>query len=460
VVALVVIAFLRTLNRSQFGEVLEAIRENEERSTFIGFDPRAYKVAAFALGALLCGLSGALKALYDTSTAVSTLDVDTSGDFVVYTIVGGAGTLFGPLVGTAIISYLSNVVSGFSAFTNSWRLIEGVIFVAVIVFLPGGVLGALKDQARARARLKGVAIGRARIGAVGVWNAVESGPAGKPLPPRPLEDPTAREPVLRTANLGKWFGAFAANSEITLSVQPGEMRAVIGPNGAGKTTLFNVLAGTTPPSDGQIYFKNEAMTHLDGPRRVRRGIAKAFQTANIYNDQTVLQNCRLAALAKVQGTFAPQFLLRSDRLSEVDEMAHQALERLDLGELAGRRAGDLSHGDKKRLDIAIALATQPELLLLDEPVAGMSLEEVRKTDALLRGIGRTMTVMIIEHDIDLVMGISDSITVLHQGRVLAQGTPSEIRANKTVQEAYLGGHLQTEVPGVADDAPAAGGSAP
>ncbi len=248
--------------------------------------------------------------------------------------------------------------------------------------------------------------------------------------------------ILSTNELGKKFGNFAANSDIDFSVREGELRAVIGPNGAGKTTFFNLLSGLLNASGGTIRFKDQDITHLPGPLRVERGIAKAFQTANIYPDETVLQNCRLAALARVQGSFAPEFFRASRRLSAVDEIALEALSLVDLSSLAEQRAGDLSHGDKKRLDIALALATRPQILLLDEPVAGMSIEEVHKTDQLIRALAKRMTVLIIEHDMDLIMGISDSITVLHQGRVLAQGTPAEIRSNRAVQQAYLGGYAE------------------
>jgi ABC-type branched-subunit amino acid transport system ATPase component len=248
-------------------------------------------------------------------------------------------------------------------------------------------------------------------------------------------------PLLETRGLTKRFGNFSANSDIDFSVAPGELRAVIGPNGAGKTTFFNMLAGTTSISDGVLTFKGRAITQTAGPARVALGIAKAFQTANIYPEQTVLQNCRLAALAKRQGQFSFEFFRPSKRLSDIDETAAEALDLLHLGDIAQLRAGDLSHGDKKRLDIAIALATKPDVLLLDEPVAGMALEEVHKTGALIKALAKRMTVLLIEHDMDMIMGISDSITVLYQGRVLAQGTPAEIRANTTVQEAYLGGHV-------------------
>jgi branched-chain amino acid transport system ATP-binding protein len=247
--------------------------------------------------------------------------------------------------------------------------------------------------------------------------------------------------LLNTRKLTKRFGAFAANSDIDFTVRGGELRAVIGPNGAGKTTLFNMIAGATPATSGEICFNGEVITALSGPRRVVRGIAKAFQTANIFADESVLQNCRLAALARSQGAFAPAFFRRSRRDGEVDERARAALEAVDLSALAETRAGDLAHGDKKRLDIALAIATQPTLLLLDEPVAGMAIEEVQRTDRLIRALAKRMTVLLIEHDMDLIMGISDAITVLHQGRVLAEGTPAEIRANERVQEAYLGGHV-------------------
>ncbi|GAC1302238.1 MAG: ABC transporter ATP-binding protein [Vulcanimicrobiaceae bacterium] len=253
------------------------------------------------------------------------------------------------------------------------------------------------------------------------------------------------DPILETKNLGKRFGAFAANSAIDFAVREGELRAVIGPNGAGKTTFFNLLSGIATATEGDIFFRGERITQLAGPRRVARGIAKAFQTANVYPDETVLQNCRLAAIAHTQGGFKLELFRTSHRSGAVNTIAQEALAFVDLASLADARAGDLSHGDKKRLDIAVALATKPQILLLDEPVAGMSIEEVHKTDALIRALAKKMTVLLIEHDMNMIMGISDSITVLHQGKILAEGTPAEIRANQRVQDAYLGGHAEGHV---------------
>ena len=429
---LVVLVLFRMLTRSQFGEVLGAIRENEQRSVLIGFSAPAYRLAAFAISGGLTGLAGAMRAMFDGSVPIDAVGIDRSGSFVVYTIVGGVQTLFGPVAGTALIMWLENVLS---AKTSAWRLIEGLIFVGMIIFLHRGVIGTIfKAEQKPRALF-------ARSLRL---SAEEPDPLLKPVPEAKRSGPMS---IIETFKLGKLFGHFAAVRDVDFKVDPGELRAVIGPNGAGKTTFFNLLSGTTAPTTGTINYKGRDVSGVSGTRRVHEGIAKAFQTASIYPDQTVLQNCRLAALARVQGPFALQIFRRSIRLADVDAVAERALNRLELSGVADTRAGDLSHGDKKRLDIAIALATQPQILLLDEPVAGMSKDEARKTEGLIRRLATEMTVLVIEHDMEMVMGISDSITVLHQGTVLATGTTAEIRDNPRVQEAYLGGHSEAELAG-------------
>ena len=429
---LVVLVLFRMLTRSQFGEVLGAIRQNEQRSVLIGFSAPAYRLAAFAISGGLTGLAGAMRAMFDGSVPIDAVGIDRSGSFVVYTIVGGVQTIFGPVVGTALIMWLENVLS---AKTSAWRLIEGLIFVGMIIFLHRGVIGTIfKAEQKPRALF-------ARSLRL---SPEEPDPLLKPVAEGHRSGPIS---IIETFKLGKLFGHFAAVRDVDFKVDPGELRAVIGPNGAGKTTFFNLLSGTTAPTSGTINYKGRDVSRTSGTRRVHEGIAKAFQTASIYPDQTVLQNCRLAALARVQGPFALQVFRRSVRLADVDAVAERALDRLELSGVADTRAGDLSHGDKKRLDIAIALATQPQILLLDEPVAGMSKDEARKTEGLIRRLATEMTVLVIEHDMEMVMGISDSITVLHQGTVLATGTPAEIRDNPRVQEAYLGGHSEAELAG-------------
>jgi branched-chain amino acid transport system permease protein len=428
---LLVLVLFRMLTRSQFGEVLGAIRENEQRSTLIGFNAAGYRLAAFAISGALTGFAGALRGLFDGTVPVDSLSIDRSGSFVIYTVVGGVQTLFGPVAGTAVIMFLENVLS---AKTPAWRLIEGLIFVGVIVFLPRGLATVLKQQRDKNPR--GLFVRSLRP------STEEPDPLLKPTGEGRRSGPMS---IIETFKLGKLFGHFPANRDIDFRVDPGELRAVIGPNGAGKTTFFNLLAGTIAPTTGTINYKGRDVSRVSGTQRVHLGIAKAFQTASLYPDQSVRQNCRLAALARVQGPFALQVFRRSMRLDDVDALAERAMDRLELTGVADVRAGDLSHGDKKRLDIAIALATQPQILLLDEPIAGMSKDEARKTEALIRKLSTEMTVLIIEHDMEMVMGISDSITVLHQGTVLATGTPAEIRDNPRVQEAYLGGHSEAEL---------------
>jgi branched-chain amino acid transport system permease protein len=430
IVLLLVLVFFRALTRSQFGEVLDAIRENEQRSTLIGFNASAYRLAAFTISGALTGLAGALRALFDGSVPVDSVGIDRSGSFVIYTVVGGVQTIFGPVAGTAVIMWLENVLS---AKTPAWRLIEGLIFVGVIVFLPRGLSTIFKQRETNPRRMFARSLRLSTEEPKAVLEPAHEGQRGGPMS------------IIETFKLGKLFGHFAAVRDVDFKVDPGELRAVIGPNGAGKTTFFNLLAGTIAPSDGTINYKGRDVSRMSGTSRVHQGIAKAFQTASIYPDQTVRQNCRLAALAKVQGAFALQVFRRSLRLDDVDALAERAMARLELLDVADRRAGDLAHGDKKRLDIAIALATQPQILLLDEPVAGMSKDEARKTEALIRKLSTEMTVLVIEHDMEMVMGLSDTITVLHQGTVLATGTPAEIRANPRVQEAYLGGHSEAEL---------------
>jgi branched-chain amino acid transport system permease protein len=434
IVLIAVLWFTRSLTRSQFGEVLTAIRENEERSVMIGFSAPLYRLAAFAIAGALTGLAGALRAMYDGTVAVESLSIDRSGQFVIYTVVGGVQTLFSPVAGSALIMYLENVGSGIPWFAPFWRLSEGLLFVAVIVFLPRGVLGTLLKGREKNPRSIFTRALRPRT--------EEPDPLLRPGSEGHRAGPMS---IIETFKLGKLFGHFAAVREVDFKVDPGELRAVIGPNGAGKTTFFNLISGTIAPTSGTINYKGRDVSRVSGTQRVHLGIAKAFQTASLYPDQTVRQNCRLAALACVQGPFALQVLRRSTRLDDVDALAERAMDRLELTEVADVRAGDLSHGDKKRLDIAIALATQPQILLLDEPVAGMSKDEARKTEALIRKLSTEMTVLVIEHDMEMVMGISDTITVLHQGTVLATGTPQEIRDDPRVQEAYLGGHTTAEL---------------
>lgn len=258
----------------------------------------------------------------------------------------------------------------------------------------------------------------------------ENPPTAEPPKPGPSGD-TALEAV----ELTKSFGGFVANDDISLSVPENEFHAIIGPNGAGKTTLFNMIAGSLRPTSGVVRFHGENVTDRSEHERARLGISRAFQITQLFSDQSVLDNLRLAAQSTAQrlnpiATPDPAF----------EERAHEMFEKLGLGATPETLASALSHGDKKKLEIGMSLVTDPDVLLLDEPTSGVSENESQEVTGFLdEFIGET-TILMIEHDIDIVLNLSDRITVLHQGSVIARGTPSDITGNEAVQNAYLGGY--------------------
>jgi branched-chain amino acid transport system ATP-binding protein len=250
---------------------------------------------------------------------------------------------------------------------------------------------------------------------------------------------TPTDAAIGVADLTRQFGAIVAVDDVDLAVPAGELRAIIGPNGAGKTTLFNVITNRIPPSAGTVWLDGRDVTALLEERRPHLGLARSFQSNELFNDLTALENVRIVAQTAETGTFSLD-LLRTGR-SVAAERAHELLARVDLAGKHDVDAANLSHGDQRRLGLAMALATDPNVLLLDEPTSGMGPGETEETAELIESVQTDLglTVLLIEHDMDIVLSISDRITVLNQGRVLATGAPEEIQANESVQEAYLGG---------------------
>jgi branched-chain amino acid transport system ATP-binding protein len=242
--------------------------------------------------------------------------------------------------------------------------------------------------------------------------------------------------LLRTERLTRTFGALRAVDGVDLSVEAGSLHSVIGPNGAGKTTLFNLITGEIPPTAGQILLDGHDVTGRPSHAMPRLGLARSFQRNNLFPGLTVAQNVWTAAFARQ----APGFHLWRpvSALPEVASAVRTALDEVGLGAHAGRRARELSHGDQRLLEVAIALATGPKLLLLDEPTSGLSPEETTRMMAFIRTLRERYTILLIEHKMDLVMSVSDRITVMHFGSVLAEGAPRAIQANVDVRRAYLG----------------------
>jgi branched-chain amino acid transport system ATP-binding protein len=244
--------------------------------------------------------------------------------------------------------------------------------------------------------------------------------------------------ILEIDDVSKRFGALAALARVSFGVTAGQVFSVIGPNGAGKSTLFNVVAGLHQPTSGRVRFRGEELTGLPPEQVNRRGLAKTFQITNLFPEISVLDNVRVAAQSRtaVSGRLASLW-----RRPEVDAVALPLLEAFGLADRRDELAENLSHGEQRYLEICLALATEPTMLLLDEPTAGMTPGETRQATALIRRIAleRALTVLLIEHDMSVVMGISDRVAVLHFGEKIAEGTPEEIRRDQRVIDAYLGG---------------------
>ncbi len=243
--------------------------------------------------------------------------------------------------------------------------------------------------------------------------------------------------ALQTVRISKSFGALKVTDDVSLAFETGKRYAIIGPNGAGKTTFFNLLAGNLKPDSGQILLDGKDITRLDVTRRARIGIARSFQRNNLFQELSVRDN--LAIASAIHDGTAPVFWRPMTRSRALYKCAEQVAERVGLQDSLDTTVRFMSYGSQRQLEVALALACEPKVLLLDEPTSGMSPEETARMDVLINALPRDLTVVVIEHDMDIVLDFADHITVLDYGRVLEQGTPTEIRASETVRERYLGG---------------------
>ena len=422
----------RRIARSPVGHILTAIRDNPQRAAALGHSIPRYKLAAFVIAAAYGGLAGGLLGVLQGFMPPEAFTFDTSGQLVIQTVIGGAGTLFGPLVGAAIWLSLQDFLQFSVHLGAAWRLGLGLVFVALVVLLRRGVVPAVADLARPS------------------WNRIW--PKAKPttaiVPPgrtgfvvrnRRASAAANATPVLETRALTKSYGGIVANSDISFAVNHGELRGVIGPNGAGKSTFFKMLMGEVTPSTGQIFFHGSEITGWGATDVCQLGLSKSYQINQLFAKLTVRQNLLISGLAESRGRFRLDLLRHIDKVRGLHEDVAAALDLVDLAGRADVPVADLAYGEKRRLEIGLALATAPSVLLLDEPLAGMSPQERADTVRMLKEIRKRRTVVLVEHDMDAVFDLADRITVLHQGRVLAEGTPAEIQGNSFVQDAYLGG---------------------
>ena len=420
--------------RSPVGAILTAIRDNPLRARAVGHAVGLYKLTAFVVAAAYAGAAGVLLGVMQGFMPPDAFTFDTSGQLVIQTVIGGSGTLFGALAGAAVWLYLRDFLQAVVKLGPAWKLVLGLVFVLLVTFLRRGLIGGVRDL---------IALVTARPHAP----PPEEAAALTPTPTlasfgpahRRRHEPAFSGPVLEARGLTKVYGGLAANRDIDFTVEEGELRGVIGPNGAGKSTFFKMLTCEVPPSAGCILFHGRDITGFDVSRVCQLGLTKSYQINQLFARQTVWENVAIAALAERRGLFRLD-LLRS--LAGVRGLATQVEQTLALVGLSARAevpVAELAYGEKRRLEIGLALAASPSLLLLDEPLAGMSPRERVETVQLLKNIRRGRTMIIVEHDMDAVFELAERITVLHEGRKLAEGAPAEIQGNSFVQEAYLGG---------------------
>jgi len=407
------------LARTPFGRVVQGLKANDTRLSALGFDIYRFKLAAFTVSGAFAGLAGALFACIDGFVTPDLFSWHQSGLAIMMVVLGGAGTLFGPIVGALAYVSLEEALKSASLvgdFVSShWRLGTGATLVVAVLMSPDGLAGFLRGKA---------APVRRAIAAAG--KSVAGGPR--------------KASTLATRTLSKTFGGLRAVDGVTVSFAPDLVHAIIGPNGAGKTTFTNLLSGALKPSAGEVLVDGQNVAGWAAHAIARRGIGRSFQRTNIFASFTVEENCQLAAQARRPSVLR---LTESARSDEDATVAH-ALSVVGLAERADATAGAMSNGEQRQLEIAMLIASGGSILILDEPLAGMGPEETRRVIDLLRSLKSDHTIVLIEHDMDAVFAVADTLTVLALGRLIAHGTPDEVRRNEEVIAAYLGGHAPKE----------------
>jgi branched-chain amino acid transport system permease protein len=418
--------------RSPVGAILSAIRDNPLRAAAVGHNIHAYKLTAFVIAAAYAGFAGGLLGVLQAFMPPDAFTFETSGQLVMQTAIGGAGTLFGPLVGAAVWLYLSDFFQTTLHLGATWKLVLGIVFVLLVCFLRRGVIGGLAD-------LVALCTRRRQAEARDAVPAPEVKPLASLGRSRRHDEKPFTGPALEVRGLTKKFGGLLANKDIHFAVSQGELRGIIGPNGAGKSTFFKMLTCEMRPTSGRILFHGRDITGMDVARVCQLGLTKSYQVNQLFTRQTLRENIVIAALAERRGSFSLDLLRRIDRVPGLDMQVEATLAMVGLTARADVPVAELAYGEKRRLEIGLSLASSPSLLLLDEPLAGMSPRERRETVQLLKNLRRGRTLVIVEHDMDAVFELAERITVLHEGALLAEGTPAEIQRNQLVQEAYLGG---------------------
>nr|WP_245928115.1 branched-chain amino acid ABC transporter ATP-binding protein/permease [Bosea psychrotolerans] len=414
------IALLWRIAHSPFGRALQAVRDNEQRARSLGYNVYLLRLGSFLLMAGFVGYAGALLTLLLQGVYANNLSWQHAGDALLMTVLGGVHHFLGPLWGAITFIIMENRLS---AITENWWLIFAPILILFALLSPEGIQGLVQRVLR-----------RER------WTLTRN-----TIPPRPAViapytsaaqamDPD--RPILETKKLSKRFGSLVTAHDIDFEVRPFVLHSIIGPNGAGKTTFYNMLTGVLPPSGGKVFFEGRDITRLPMHARARLGISRSFQILSVFPNLSVFENVRIAVQAQKIG--ARGLLNDAHGIDAINARSWSLLDAVGLADKAAAPCADLPHGAKRLLEIAVTLAIESKLLLLDEPLAGLAEADRIIVADLIRRLAKNHAVLLIEHDIDRVLAISDRISVLHQGRIIADGKPTEVANNPEVISAYLG----------------------
>ncbi len=423
-IALAVAWLLWRVVHSPLGRVLVAIRENEHRARFLGYPVQRYKLIAFTLSAAVTGLGGCLYAFLKVFVSADLVHVAFSGEILAMSIIGGMGHFLGPPLGGAFFIVFREALSEFTA---AWQFWFGLLFMGFILFSPAGLIGL---GARLLAPFRR---GREEAAAMAARVIPEPGQEVAPFLRRPGG---ADGVLLECRRVGKRFGEFTAVREVDLALPDRRLHALIGPNGAGKTTLFNICSGMYPPDGGELRLGGERLDGLPPERIVGRGLARSFQITNLFPALTVFENLRLAAQARDPRRFNAWRYAHT--LATVDQETRELVTFLGLVGVEEAPVASLSYGGQRLVEMGVALAARPRVLLLDEPLAGLAAGERERITSLVRRLTEHMAVLLVEHDIDRVFAFADGITVMNEGRVIADGPVEVVRHDPLVQEVYLG----------------------
>jgi ABC-type branched-subunit amino acid transport system ATPase component/ABC-type branched-subunit amino acid transport system permease subunit len=419
----VVIAMLYALWRlahAPFGRAMQALRDNEQRMTSLGYNPYLIKLAAFTLAGIVIGVAGALMALMLRGAYANNLNWQHAGDAVLMAALGGIHHFLGPMWGAVTFILLEDKLS---AITENWWLLFAPIIILFTLLSPEGIHGIVLRVLRRRH-----------------WTLTRDFVPPRPERIEPYAVPAGlgadSGPILTVKGLSKRFGSIVTQREIDLEVHPRTLHSLIGPNGAGKSTFFHIVSGLVSADSGQIVFDGEDISALPAFMRSRRGLSRSFQILSVFPNLTAFENVRIAVQAgKGQwgGLWRDAY-----RDQAANARVWSLLDAVGLADRASELCSSLSHGEKRLLEIVMSLATDAKLLLLDEPLAGLAENDRRVVSDLIVKLARTHAVLLIEHDIDRVLALSDRITVLHQGRLIADGCPAEVASHPEVVSAYLG----------------------